>query len=247
MAAWNIGKVIEHKQWSKSLHSLYVESDIEPFEAGQFVKIALTINGEIIGRPYSMVNSPNIRPLEFYYIEVPNGSLTSNLSILRVGDEILVAPKAHGFLILDELPQARHLWMMATGTGIGPFLSILATEKPWIRFERVILVYAVRYVSELSYQERIAKVFAEHSKQFSFIPFVSRETVDLTLTDRIPQAILDGRLESHAGIDFSADNSQVMLCGNPQMVRDTSNVLIGRGLKKHRRFDPGNISIENYW
>ncbi len=247
MATWNIGKVIEHKQWSKSLHSLYVESDIEPFEAGQFVKIALTINGEIIGRPYSMVNSPNIRPLEFYYIEVPNGSLTPNLSTLRVGDEILVAPKAHGFLILDELPQARHLWMMATGTGIGPFLSILATEKPWIRFERVILVYAVRYVSELSYQERIAKIFAKHSKQFSFIPFVSRETVDLTLTDRIPQAIVDGRLESHAGIDFSSDHSQVMLCGNPQMVRDTSNVLIGRGLKKHRRFDPGNISIENYW
>jgi len=247
MAAWNIGKVIEHKHWSKSLRSLYVESDIEPFEAGQFVKIALTINGEIIGRPYSLVNPPGSQPLEFYYIEVPNGPLTARLSALRPGDEIQVAPKAHGFLILDELPRARHLWMMATGTGIGPFLSILATDKPWIRFERVTLVYAVRFVSELSYQERIAQIFAKRSKQFSFIPFVSRETVDLTLLGRIPQAISDGRLEMHAGIEFSAENSQVMLCGNPQMVRDTSNALIGRGLKKNRRFDPGHITVENYW
>jgi ferredoxin/flavodoxin---NADP+ reductase len=247
MSAWNIGKVIEHKQWSESLHSLYVESDIEPFEAGQFVKIALTVNGEIIGRPYSLVNPPGSRPSEFYYIEVPNGPLTARLSTLRPGDEILVAPKAHGFLILDELPQSRHLWMMATGTGIGPFLSILATDKPWIRFERVILVYAVRYVSELSYQERIAQLFARHSRQFSFIPFVSRETVDLTLTGRIPQAISDGRLEMHAGIEFSAENSQIMLCGNPQMVKDTGNVLIARGLKKNRRFDPGHITVENYW
>lgn len=247
MSAWNIGKVIEHKQWSESLHSLYVESDIEPFEAGQFVKIALTINGEIIGRPYSLVNPPGSRPAELYYIEVPNGLLTARLSSLRPGDEILVAPKAHGFLILDELPPSRHLWMMATGTGIGPFLSILATDNPWTRFERVVLVYAVRYVSELSYQERIAQLYAKHSRQFSFIPFVSRETVDLTLTGRIPQAISDGRLEMHAGIEFSAESSQIMLCGNPQMVKDTSNVLIARGLKKNRRFDPGHITVENYW
>jgi ferredoxin--NADP+ reductase len=194
-----------------------------------------------------MVNSPDSRPLEFYYIEVPNGQFTTNLSTLKSGDEILVAPKAHGFMTLDMLPQSKHLWMLATGTGVGPFLSILATDKPWIRFERVILVYAVRHVSELSYQTRIAQIFSQHSKQFSFIPFVSRETVDLSLTGRIPQAILDGRLQMHAGIEFSADNSQVMICGNPQMVRDTSNVLIGRGLKKHHRFDPGHITIENYW
>lgn len=247
MAAWNIGKVVEHKQWSETLYSLYVESDIERFEAGQFVKIALEIKGEVIGRPYSLVNPPDSRPLEFYYIEVPNGSLTSHLVKLISGDEILVAPRAHGFMILDEVPQAKHLWLMATGTGVGPFLSIMATDKPWQRFERVVLVYAVRILSDLSYQERISQISAKHPGQFTFIPFLSREPSDFALPGRIPQAVINGRLEAHAGIKISTENSQVMLCGNPQMVKDTTNALIERGLKKHHRFDPGQITAENYW
>jgi ferredoxin/flavodoxin---NADP+ reductase len=247
MAAWNVGKVVERKQWSNALHSLYVESEIESFEAGQFVKLALEINGEVIGRPYSLVNPPDSRPLEFYYIEVPNGPLTSHLVRLGPGDEILVASRAHGFMIIGEVPQARHLWMMATGTGVGPFLSILATDKPWLRFERVVLVYAVRTLSELSYQERIAQIVAQHPGQFVFIPFLSRETSGFTLSGRIPQAIYDGRLEAHAGIAISAEDSHIMLCGNPHMVKDTTNTLIARGLKKHRRLEPGQITAENYW
>jgi len=247
MAAWNIGEVVERKQWSKALHSLYVDADIDPFEAGQFVKIALEIKGVVIGRPYSLVNPPDSRPLEIYYIEVPSGPLTSHLVKLISGDKILVASRAHGFMILDEVPQAKHLWVMATGTGVGPFLSILATDKPWQRFEQVVLVYAVRTLSDLSYQERISQNLAKHPGQFVFIPFLSRETLDFALTGRISQAIIDGRLEAHAGVKISAENSQIMLCGNPQMVKDTTNVLIKRGLKKHRRFEPGQITAENYW
>lgn len=247
MAAWNIGKVVEHQQWSKTLYSLFVESDIEPFEAGQFVKIALEIKGEVIGRPYSLVNPPDSRPLEFYYIEVPDGPLTSHLVKLKSGDEILVAPRAHGFMILDEVPRARHLWLMATGTGIGPFLSILAPDKPWQRYEQVVLVYAVRTLSDLSYQQRISQISAQHPGQFTFVPFLSREPSDFALPGRIPQAIIDGRLEAHAGMKISAENSQIMLCGNPQMVKDTTSALIERGLKKHRRFEPGQITAENYW
>ncbi len=247
MAAWNIGKVVEFKPWSNVLYSLYIESDIGPFEAGQFVKIALKIKDEVIGRPYSLVNPPDSRPLEFYCIEVPNGLLSSHLIKLRSGDEILVAPRAHGFMILDEVPQTKHLWLMATGTGVGPFLSILATDKPWQRFERVVLVYAVRTLSDLSYQERISQISARHPRQFTFIPFLSREPSDFALPGRIPQAIIGGRLEAHADMKISAENSQVMLCGNPQMVKDTTNALIERGLKKHHRFDPGQITAENYW
>lgn len=247
MTAWNIGKVVKNKQWSQSLYSLYVESEIEPFEAGQFVKIALEINGEVIGRPYSLVNPPDSRPLEFYYVEIQNGPLTPNLAKLRSGDKILVAPRAHGFMIIDEVPQSRHLWMMATGTGVAPFLSILETDKPWQRYERVVLVYAVKTLSELGYQKRISRVLANHSRQFSFIPFLSRETSDFALHGRIQQAIIDGRLEARSGIAFSAENSQIMLCGNPHMVKDTTNTLIARGLKKHRRFEPGQITAENYW
>ena len=251
MAAWNSGKVVGHKQWNETLHTLYVESEIEPFKAGQFAKIGLEIDGEsgaeIIGRPYSLCNAPDMRPLELYYIQVPNGPLTSRLVKLKPGDSLLVAPRANGFMILDEVPQARHLWLMATGTGVGPFLSILSSEKPWQRFERVVLVYAVRTLSELSYQERIAQIQASHRGQFEFIPFISREASDFALSGRIPQAIADGRLEQRAGINFSAPDSQVMLCGNPAMVEDTTHLLIGRGLKKHRRRDPGQITVENYW
>lgn len=247
MTAWNTGRVVEHKQWSRTLHSLYVESDIEPFKAGQFVKVALKINGEVIGRPYSLVNPPGSRPLEFYYVEVPDGLLTPRLARLKSGDEVLVAPRAHGFMILDEVPQSRHLWLMTTGTGVGPFLSILATDEPWQSFERVALVYAVRTLSDLGYRERISQILAEHPGQFTFTPFISREPSDFALPGRIQQAITNGRLEAHAGMKISAENSQVLLCGNPQMVKEATHVLIERGLKKHHRFDHGQITAENYW
>jgi ferredoxin/flavodoxin---NADP+ reductase len=247
MSAWNVGKVVEHKQWNKTLYSLYVESDIEPFEAGQFVKIAMEINGKLVGRPYSLVNPPSSQPLELFYIEVPNGPLTSHLVNLKTGDTLQVASRAHGFMILDEIPHAKHLWLMATGTGVGPFLSMLMTEKPWERYDLVILVYSVRTISDLCYQERIKKILEMHSDQFSYIPFLSRESLDFILAGRIPKAIIDGRLEAHAGIGISAEDSQVMICGNPQMVKDTYNTLINRGLKKHRRFEPGQITMENYW
>lgn len=263
MAQWNKGIVVEHRQWSETLHTLYVESQIEPYQAGQFAKIGVEvkaesggeagseisseIDSEIIGRPYSLVNAPGTQPLEFYYIEVPGGPLTSQLVKLKPGDSMLVAPRANGFMIIDEVPQARHLWLMATGTGIGPFLAMLDTEKPWQRFEKVVLVYAVRSLAELSYQQRIQQVMAKHAGQFVYIPFMSREKSDFTLHGRIPQAIIDGRMEGRAGINFSAADSQIMLCGNPQMVEDTTAVLVERGLKKHRRRDPGQITVENYW
>ncbi|MGZ8272232.1 MAG: ferredoxin--NADP reductase [Methylophilus sp.] len=247
MAAWNSGKVVKQKQWSRNLYSLYVESEIEPFTAGQFIKIGLTIEGEVVGRPYSLVNAPGIRPLEFYYIQIPNGKLTSRLATLKAGDDILVAPRAHGFLTLDEVPISKHLWMMATGTAVGPFLSILATDQLWQRYERVILVYAVRTNDDLSYQDEIHQLLVKYQTQFIYIPFVSRDKNALAMTGRIPQAIDDGRLEQRAGLTITPENSQMMLCGNPQMVKDTLTSLTGRGLIKNRRVLPGQITMENYW
>ena len=136
---------------------------------------------------------------------------------------------------------------MATGTGVGPFLSILDTATPWQRFERIVLVYAVRTLAELSYRERIAALQTKHGAQFVFVPFVSREETGFALGGRIPQAIADGRLESSAGLALSAEQSQVMLCGNPQMIEDTTQELMQRGMKKHRRKDPGQITVEHYW
>jgi ferredoxin/flavodoxin---NADP+ reductase len=247
MATWNTGKVVEHKQWGPTLHTLYVESEIEPYQAGQFVKIGLEIDGLTIAHPYSLCNAPQQRPLEFYYVEVPNGALTSQLVKLKAGDEILVSPRANGFMVLDEVPAGKHLWLMATGTGVGPFLSMLDTEQPWQRFEKVILVYAVRTVAELSYQARIAAVQATYGEQFVFIPFISREQTSFSMEGRIPQAIENGSLEARAGISLSPENSQLMLCGNPAMIEETQQVLTTLGLRKHRRREPGHITVENYW
>jgi ferredoxin--NADP+ reductase len=251
MALWVPGKVVENKRWGGLLHSLRVDADIEPYEAGQFIKIGLEIDGEkgkeIIGRPYSIVNPPQQRPLDFYFITLADGPLTQRLQKLQPGDDILIAPRAAGFLVLSEVPQARHLWLISTGTGIGPFLSILRSGNAWGRFEHVTLVHAVRTVAELSYVDEINQVVAEHTQQFTYIPFVSREPCDFALSGRVPQAIADGRLEQRAGIAINAADSQVMLCGNPDMVTDVMNILVERGLKKHKRRDPGQISVENYW
>jgi len=247
MAQWVTGHVVSNRQWSERLHTLRVDAEIEPFVAGQFIKLGLQIGDEIVGRPYSLVNPPHERPLEFYFIALPDGLLSPALAALQPGDEILVASRACGFLTLAEIPQARHLWLISTGTGIGPFLSILKTGVPWQRFERVVLVHAVRAMAELAYQDTIRQIAAAHSQQFCYVPFISRESSDFALAGRVPQAIADGRLETRAGVMFDAAVSQVMLCGNPQMVEDTMNTLLTRGLKKHRRKEPGQISVENYW
>lgn len=247
MAAWNEGVVVGHHQWSPKLHSLYVESPIAPFQAGQFVKIGLEVEEGVIGRPYSLCNPPDEKVLEFYFIEVPGGELTSRLVRLQVGDKLLVAPRANGFMVLDEVPPARHLWLMATGTGIGPFLSILDTVTPWERFEKVVLVYAVRTLEELSYQARIQALQRKYGEQFVFVPFISREMIEFALHGRIPQAIAAGSLESKVGLQLNATDSQVMLCGNPQMIEDTLQVLMARGMKKHKRKEPGQITVEHYW
>jgi ferredoxin--NADP+ reductase len=247
MATWNEGKVIENYNWGANLYTLHIDAGIEPYEAGQFARIGLEIDGEIVGRPYSLVNAPGTKPLEIYYIEVPEGPLTSRLSHLQSGDSILIAPRANGFLILDEVPQSRHLWLMATGTGVGPFLAMLDTEKPWQRFEKVVLVYAVRTLAELSYQHRINEVLRRHPGQFVYIPFISREASQFAMPGRVSTAIIEGTLEARAELKLSPEDSQIMLCGNPQMVEDTTNLLIERGLRKHRRKEPGHITVENYW
>jgi ferredoxin--NADP+ reductase len=247
MSTWLKGKIVEHKHWNDKLHTLFIEADIEPYRAGQFVKIGLDVDGEIVGRPYSLVNPPARPPLEIYYIHVPQGILTPRLLQLEPGDELLVSPRANGFMVLDEIPQAKTLWLIATGTGVGPFLAILDDGQVWQRYEKVVLVYAVRTVSEMSYRERIAGVAAAAPGQFAFVPFVSREPCAFAMPGRIPQAIESGALEARAGVPLDADTSQVVLCGNPAMVEDVMNTLQARGMKKHRRREPGHITTETYW
>lgn len=247
MNKWAEGTVVAQRHWAGRLFSLQVEAELAPFEAGQFAKLALAVDGEMVGRPYSFVNAPTERPHEFYYVVRPEHPLTPRLSKLEAGDTVYLTPKASGFLTLAEVPPGEHLWLLASGTALSPFLSILKTEAPWQRFERVVLVHAVRRAEELCYRDQIQSLQARHAGKFVFVPVISGEDSDFALGGRIPKAIEDGRLEARAGIRLEAQSSRLMVCGNPAMVADTVHALQERGLKKHRRREPGQISAENYW
>ena len=242
---WLEARVIENRHWTDALFSLRVqvpgESPHLGFEAGQFVRIAVE---ERVARPFSFVNPPGDPVLEFYGIVVPQGPLSPRLATLRPGERLLVAPNPAGFLVLSEVPDADTLWLVSTGTGLAPFLSILRTETPWRRFRNLVLVHAVRHARELVYQEMIRKIVKEHSLRY--VTFVSRETAQGSLSGRVPAAMGDGRLEAAAGLALD-ERSHVMLCGNPQMLKDASSALAERGLRKHRRRTPGHITVESFW
>jgi len=247
MSNWIQGQVAGLRQWTNNLFSLQLSADIQPYTAGQFTKLALDIDDKKVSRPYSFVNPPQQQPLEFYFITLPDGPLTTRLSQLQVGDKVWILSKPAGFFTLSEIPDADHLWLLATGTALGVFLSMLRTPEPWARFKKIILVHAVRTADELTYQDEIESLKNKYPGQFQMIPFVSREETDFAIKGRIPAAIEDGRLESRAGAAIHAHTSQVMICGNPDMVRDTRHALEKCGLKKNRRSDPGQITVENYW
>lgn len=245
MADWITGRVKARRQWSEDLFSLVVDAQVEAFQAGQFTKLALITEEKKISRAYSYVNAPG-QDCEFYLVTIPEGQLTPHLARLQEGDEVLVQRRAAGFLTLEEVPPGRDLWMIATGTGIGPFVSILTEGSCWQQFERILLVHGVRFADELSYREQIADVTRDRPG-FAYLPFVSRERLEGAGQGRITHAITDGGLEDKAGVSFSAEHSRVMLCGNPQMVHDTISALKAKGLTKHLRRKPGQILMENYW
>ena len=238
--SWLRGTIVENRQWTESLFSLRVEGAKARFEAGQFVRIALDIEGERVARAFSFVNPPQDPVLEFYGVIVPQGPLSPRLARLEPGDALYVAPNPAGFLVLREVPEADTLWLLATGTGIAPFLSILRTDEPWRRFARVVVVHAVRNARELAYRDVIEATDAH------YVTFVSREAHPGSLAGRIPAALADGRLEAAAGVKVDA-RSHFMLCGNPEMLRDTTAALVARGLRKHRRRAPGHITVESFW
>lgn len=246
MANWLTGKVAEKNQWNERLFSLCIAVEFSAFSAGQFVRVALDIDGERVARPYSLVNKPGAELLEIYFNIVPEGPLSPRLAELKVGDEIFVTDKANGFLTVDEVPECKHLWLMATGTGVGPFLSILKTENVWQRFEKVVLAYSVRDLSELSYRKEIERIEQEHAEQFIFVPFVTRDKVDGALHQRIPLSLEDGSVEEKTGFSINEQDSHVMMCGNSEMIKSVTEVLEKRGLRKHRRREPGHLTTEKY-
>jgi ferredoxin--NADP+ reductase len=240
MTRWQHATVVENRHWTDALFTLRVEGARLAFEAGQFVRIALDIDAERIARPFSMVNAPDEPQLEFYGVVVPQGPLSPRLARLAAGDTLFVASNPAGFLVLSEVPAAETLWLMSTGTGIAPFISMLRAGTPWRKFRNVVLVHAVRHARELVYREEV-------EEKVRYVPVVSREDAPGALRGRIPALARDGRLEGAAGFPLDARTAQVMLCGNPDMLKDTTAVLFERGMRKNRRRTPGHITVESFW
>lgn len=223
------------------------------FRAGQFARLGVTKpDGSVVWRAYSMVSAPHDEYLEFFSIVVPGGEFTSELSRLAVGDALLVDKQAFGFLTLDRFNDGRDLWLLATGTGLAPFLSILQDLEVWQRFSRIVLVYSVRQAAELAYQPliedlRLRDYLEGVADKLLYLPVVTRETVPGALHGRITTLIENGELERAAGLALTPEHSRVMLCGNPQMIEDTRAVLKARDMHLSLTRRPGQVAVENYW
>jgi ferredoxin--NADP+ reductase len=234
-----------------TLHTLLVDAPQLAFVAGQFARLALPAppgsKDPMVVRPNSFVNPPWRAPHEFYFNVLPEGPLSPRLAALGVGDKVWLAPRASGMFTISETASADTLWCLSTGTGIGPFLSMLRTEDPWDKFGNVVLVHAVRHAIDLTYREEIGGIARAHEGRFRYVPMVSRDAHPDALAGRIQAAIEDGRLEARVALPLTAENAHAMLCGNPAMVDDVQKVLAMRGMRRHRRKEPGHITLETYW
>ncbi|QHG09026.1 ferredoxin--NADP reductase [Moraxella osloensis] len=270
-------KVIEVTRWAPTLLSFKVtRPDGFKFTAGQFVRLGIhgkdlqyfaqnhetkLIISETQGQPidldgyvfraYSVASSPYDEFIEFFSVVIPEGEFTSKVNHIQVGDSLLLNTTPFGYLTLAryQLPLPNDLWLLATGTGLAPFLSILKTIDVWQQYQRIILVYSARTSQELAYQAEIGSIksiYGDNGAAFVFLPIVTREADYAGEKARIPNLIVSGKLTELVGQKLDKERSHVMLCGNPQMVEDTKEALKSIGLTMNRRGE-GNIAVENYW
>lgn len=248
MATWLSAEVVENKQWSADLFSLKISTKNPlQFSAGQFIKAGLKIEDKIIARPYSLVNTPDDSLLEIHFNRVKQGLLSPLLANLKQNDQLKISEHASGLLTLDEAPRVDNLWLFATGTGMGPFLSILKTAAAWRRFKKIILAYSVKDIANQAYLADFNAIQLQHPQQFSFMPFITREKKQGSINERMTNYIINGELEKQVGLSLTADTNHTMLCGNSAMVSDVTAILEARGLRRHTRREPGQIATEKYY
>jgi ferredoxin--NADP+ reductase len=247
------------RPWTDSLFSFRTTRDRGyRFVPGQFARLGVKAPGAndakdgVVWRAYSIASAAHDEHLEFFSVVVPNGAFTSRLAKLREGDEILVERKSYGFLTTDRFESGRDLWMLATGTGLAPFLSILHDFDTWEHYENLVLVQSVRTQAELAYEELIrgfegSEYYGEFAHKLRYARIVTRENVEGAFGDRVTRLLSSGVLEENLGIRLDHDRSRIMLCGNPEMVEDSRKLLTGRGFRLSRRGEPGHLAVENYW
>jgi ferredoxin/flavodoxin---NADP+ reductase len=251
MSTLNRERILSVHHWTDGLFSFRTtRTPSFRFASGQFTMIGLEVMGRPLLRAYSMASPNYDECLEFFSINVPNGPLTSKLCKLREGDTLLVSSKATGTLVHDDLQAGRVLYLMATGTGLAPFLSLIRDPDLYERFETIVLVHGVRTVAELAYQELISQDLPADEylgenvgRKLRYYPTVTREA--FATRGRVTELFSSGKLQSDLGlpvVDASVD--RVMLCGGPAMLADARQSLEGLGFTEGSHSCPGQYVIE---
>lgn len=250
------------RPWTGHLFSFRITRDAGyRFRPGQFARLGLYRDDgakgpRYIWRAYSIVSADYDEFLEFYSIVVADGQFTTRLAQLRQGDEILIERASLGFLTLDRFVGGKDLWLLSSGTGVAPFVSILHDLGAWESYERFIFVHSVRNANELAYRDtveslRTSEVFGPELEanpgRLVYVPIVTRERLAGALGRRIPELLGSGALEARAGARLDPEASRIMICGNPKMVDDVRHHLQHAGYRVSRRGEPGHMAVENYW
>jgi len=252
MAAFETERVLAVRHWNEHLFSFTCTRDAGlRFENGQFLMIGLPVDGRPLVRAYSVASANYEEHLEFFSIKVPNGPLTSRLQHLKEGDEILVSRKPTGTLLLHDLKPARHLYLLSTGTGLAPFLSLIRDPETYERFDKVVLTHGVRQVNDLAYRDYIEQELPQHEylgemvrEKLIYYPTVTREA--FRHQGRLDQLLADGTLCADIGLPLlDPANDRAMLCGSPAMLASLSQLLDSRGFVVSPRIGtPGDYVIE---
>ena len=251
MSAFLEEEVLTVHHWTDRLFSFTTTRDQAlRFSNGHFTMIGLRVEGKPLLRAYSIV-SPNYEEhLEFLSIKVQDGPLTSKLQHIQVGDKIVVGKKPTGTLLIDYLLPGKNLYLLSTGTGMAPFLSIIRDPETYERFEKVILVHGVREVKELAYHDYLTQELPQHeflgemvSQQFLYYPTVTREP--FKHQGRVTDLIENGQLFADLGLPaLDPKQDRVMICGSPQMLKDLKRMLEERQFKEGNTTTPGDFVIE---
>ncbi|TDF62398.1 ferredoxin--NADP reductase [Cupriavidus sp. L7L] len=243
--------ILSVHHWTDTLFSFTCTRDPGfRFENGQFAMVGLEVNGRPLLRAYSIASANYEETLEFFSIKVPDGPLTSRLQHLREGDQIFVGKKPTGTLLVENLLPGKTLWLLATGTGLAPFLSIIRDPEVYARYDKIVLTHTCRYIDELAYQQLLNEHLPEHEylgemvrEKLVYFPTVTRE--DFHTRGRITELIESGELFERLGVPpFSTENDRLMLCGSPDMLKEIRVMLEERGFEEGNMSEPGHFVLE---
>jgi ferredoxin/flavodoxin---NADP+ reductase len=251
MSAFNEERVLSVHHWTDRLFSFTTTRDSSlRFSNGHFTMIGLRVDGKPLLRAYSIASANYEEHLEFLSIKVPDGPLTSRLQHIQPGDTLIVGRKPTGTLLIDYLLPGKRLYLLSTGTGLAPFMSIIRDPDTYEKFEQVVLVHGVRQVNELAYQDFITRELPAHeflgdmvARQLLYYPTVTREPYKHQ--GRVTTVIENGQLARDLNLPaLNAAEDRVMICGSPEMLRDLKQMMEARGLKEGNTTTPGDYVIE---